>query len=97
VLDPDVIMEVFEMPHGLRRATDMHVQSRRGVRGQVQVVCLAESVGLQKSGKPSTPGGISLKDVNGPAFQHAAEIPRRVPILTGCDLYRRGGAVAHET
>ena len=97
LLNPDVIVEVFEVGDTRRGTTNVEMKSGSGMSRDRNLKRVRQFGGFHESGNPSAARRIDLKDVHRTGFEHALEIIRIVTILAGRDIHSGRRAVANES
>ena len=96
VLDPDVVVEVLEVPQRRHRAAGVRVQRRRAVRGEWRASNASQSAPTRR--KPVIPPqrvASACSTSTRPASSMRPEVRQVVAVLAGRDLHAGRRAVAH--
>ncbi len=96
LFDPDVVVEVFDVPQGLDGTGEMEVGGGSAVGGERDGVGRSEGGDGEEAGDAAAAGGVGLEDVDGLGVEHGAEVEAAPAVLAGGDVHAGGPLVAKE-
>src|SRR5690348_41187 len=97
VLDPLMIEEVFDMAQVRDRTAKRSMHRGHTVRGERNVICLAESRDLKEAGHTGAARDICLQDVHSTPLQHGVKIIEIVAVFAGRDVHAPRRALAQKS
>ena len=89
LFDTDVIMKVFNVTQGRRRARQLHVNGRAAVCGEGKWVCLSERSDLHKAGHPAATRSVRLQNIHCLRCEHALQVKGAPAVLAGSNIHAR--------
>src|SRR5205823_7937718 len=81
-LEPDVVVEVLEVPEPRHRAAGGDAGARRAVRREVEPECGGNGPRTQEAGDTAAAGHVALQAVDAAVRDEVAEVGRNVGVLT---------------
>ena len=92
--DANVVVKIFAVAVGARRAAGVQVLQRRAMRGERHAPSRADGVREEEAADAAAPRGVGHDHVHGAALDHAAEVRDVVAVFAVGDFEAGGRTVA---